>query len=160
LLLAFGCQATPSSATRSALATAAETERTRCGAGVDEAAVVSLLDQHLIESAEPIYANLGVSRQGPEKRLTGALIRIRPTQGMTAQWLDRALECHSARRTLGQSTETLIANDPFWLPDSTVDIDVEEHGDSLWASVRADTPAKAQAILDRANSFIAANAVH
>jgi hypothetical protein len=48
--------------------------------------------------------------------------------GMTAEWLARVLECHSAAATLGQTADD---PDPFFLPDAVVDITVQPAKDGL-----------------------------
>ena len=59
---------------------------------------------------------------GEQSQLRGAKLTVAALPGLTAEWLDRELECHSAHITLGRTAST--PEDPFWLPDSTVDIDV------------------------------------
>jgi hypothetical protein len=158
LRFATGCGATSNASARPAKDVATEIERTRC-AGVDEAALAPIFEGRLAESVEPINVTLGsTSKYGPETRLTGAFIRLRPPDGMTAAWLDRALECHSARRVLGRIPSSAVPNDPFYLPGTVVDIAVESKGDSFWIAVRGRTPDEAKAILQRAAAFVAANA--
>jgi hypothetical protein len=153
LLGAAGC-ATSTAASRSPTEVASTMERTRCGPGFDEASLAPLFDQRLVEGTQPSYVTLGGGRSGEQKRLTGAVLRVRPTEGMTPEWLDRALECHSAARVLGRIPESAVPNDPFWLPGSTVDIDVEPNGDSLAVTVRVPTPREAERVLERANAFV------
>jgi hypothetical protein len=75
-------------------------------------------------------------------------------KGVTAAWLDRALECHSARRVLGRIPPDQIPNDPFWLPGRTVDIDVVATGPEFAATIRSLEVSDAQEILERAKAFV------
>jgi hypothetical protein len=144
---------------RSPTAVAADMERVRCGPDVDESLVTEIFEKRLIEGATPINVNLGGgSTYGPQNRLSGAFIVVRPVEGMTPAVLDRALECHSAKRVLGRIPADAFPNDPFWLPGGVVDIDVQSQGDRLWIAVRAETPEQAQEILRRARAFVATRA--
>ena len=71
--------------------------------------------------------------------------------GETAEWLDRELECHGARLTLGRVQST--PEDPFWVPGSTVDIDVRPTKDGLAVGVAGYSTADAHKIFERAQSF-------
>jgi hypothetical protein len=84
---------------------------------------------------------------------------VRALRGVTAEWLDRALECHSARRVLGRIPASDAPNDPFWLPGSVVDIDAESAKDRFVVDVRGATVREGQEILQRANAFVAASTV-
>ncbi len=137
-------------------ADAAAVERSRCGPDVDETSLEPIFSHRAIESAEPLYVRTG-DRSGGGTRLEGAVIYVRAIQGMTPQWLDRALECHSARRVLGKIPENFARNDPFWLPGRMVQIDTEPVGPGFRVSVRGGTSDDAQEILIRANAFAATN---
>jgi hypothetical protein len=71
--------------------------------------------------------------------------------GETAEWLDRELECHNARLTLGETQS--MPDDPFWLAGSAVDIDVRPTSDGLLVGVAGYSPDDARAILEHAQSF-------
>ena len=49
-----------------------------------------------IASVEPLYANVSSSK-GAFERLRGAVITFHAVPGMTAQWLQRLVDCHLAR---------------------------------------------------------------
>jgi len=61
---------------------------------------------------------------GPFASLRRDGFKVRAVRGFTATWLDRALECHAARRLLGRIPESTLPNEPFWLPEKMVDIEV------------------------------------
>jgi hypothetical protein len=136
---------------------AASMAQTRCGTDVAEASLVPLVTGASVESVEPLYTRSGGDRSGADTHLSGALVRVRASQGVTAEWLDRALECHGAKRMLDQLPSDTIANDPFWLPGRTVDIDVESARDGFKVAVRADGTDEAQEILIRATAYLAAS---
>jgi hypothetical protein len=148
----IGC-ADSSAPAKSPIDQATEVDRTRCSKEVEESALQPVLTGAAVEGVEPLYGNIENVKVGPESELQGAMIRIRPTPGMTAEWLDRALECHSARRVLGRIAASELPNDPFWLPGRTVDIDAESARDGFTVAVRGVTPADGREILQRANAF-------
>ena len=76
---------------------------------------------------------------------------MRSLKGFTPEWLDRALECHGARRVLGKTPE--VPNDPFWLPDGMVDIDVQSDHDGFRVIARGHNASDAREILARAKAF-------
>jgi hypothetical protein len=132
-------------------------ERTRCGPDVDESRLLAVVTGDAVESVEPLYTSAPDAKSGSETRLYGAEIRIRAAQGMTAQWLDRALECHGARRMLQNASAARLASDPFWLPGRMVDIDAQPLHDAFEVSVRGESTDDAQEILIRANAYLASN---
>ena len=136
--------------------TAASIERTRCGPDVDDSRLVPLVSGSAVDSVEPLYTTPS-GKSGPETRLYGAVIRIRASQGVTAEWLDRALECHGARLVLQHAPEDALVSDPFWLPGRMVDIDTASARDSFKVAVRGDTTDDAQEILIRANAYLVNN---
>jgi hypothetical protein len=77
-------------------------------------------------------------------------------KGFTATWLDRALECHSARRVLGRIPAATLPNDPFWLPGRMVDIEVAATHAGLQVFIRRQNIKDAEEILARANAFVEA----
>jgi hypothetical protein len=154
--IAVGCASTTAAEpAHNAAEEAAASERSRCGPDLDEAALAPVLSGQAIESVEPLYTRLQGGKSGEGSRLFGAVVRVRAIQGMTAEWLDRALECHSARRVLGRIPETMTPNDPFWLPGRMVDIDAQSARDGFQVAVRGFSVDDAQEILIRANAFLA-----
>jgi hypothetical protein len=136
---------------------AAERERARCGPGVNEEALAPVFAAETVEAAEPLYAAAasgGAGAGGNYSRLIGASIRLRAVRGFTAAWLDRALECHSARRVLERIPTTTLPNDPFWLPGRMVDIEVAATRAGFQVFVRGQTIKDSEEILARANAFV------
>jgi hypothetical protein len=145
---------------RTAVDDATEMEQKRCGPGIDEAALAPILSGAAIEGVDPAYlaapASGGHGAGGSYKRLAGAVFSVRALKGFSAEWLDRALECHSARRVLGRIPASENPTDPFWVPGKSVDIDVQSTGPGFAVSVRSLDVAEAQEILDRAQAFFEA----
>jgi hypothetical protein len=132
---------------------AAAVETTKCDGAVDEEALAPVLTGGAIERVDPLYTKLPMRDSDGYATLNGARITVRPLPGMTAELLERALECHSARGTLGQvDTST---SDPFVLPSTTVDIQVASEGDAFRVGVEARRKEEAHEILDRATQLMA-----
>jgi hypothetical protein len=153
-VVSFGCAGAEGQA-RSPAEQAASMERTRCGADLDAKALEPVLDGKAIDSVLPLYANIESGKAGAQSELQGAIIRVRALQGVTAEWLDRALECHSAQRVLGRVPDSAFPSDPFWLPGRVVDIDTQSARDGFAVAVRGSTSGDAREILERANRALA-----
>lgn len=136
---------------------AASIERSECGPDVDDSRLIPVVTGNAVDSVEPLYVGASDAESGSETRLYGAVIRIRASQGVTPEWLDRALECHGARKLLRHGPDRTLANDPFWLPGRMVDIRTEPAQDSFKVAVRGESTDDAQEILIRANAYLAAN---
>ena len=155
-----GCASGVLARPRTALDDATEMEQKRCGPGIDETSLAPILTGKAIELVEPAYlaasASGGHGAGGNYKRLAGAVFSVRALKGFSAEWLDRALECHSARRVLGRIPASENPTDPFWVPGKSVDIDVQSTGPGFAVSVRSLDVAEAQEILSRAQAFFEA----
>lgn len=136
---------------------AASVERSACGPDVDDTRLIPVVTGAAVDSVEPLYTGASGDNSGSETRLRGAVIRIRASEGVTSAWLDRALECHGAKRLLRHAPDDTLANDPFWLPGRMVDISTEPAPDSFKVAVRGESTDDAQEILIRANAYLAAN---
>ncbi len=126
-------------------------ERTRCGPEVTDTALEPILDGHAVQQVEPLYSTIEADKSGEQSQLRGAKLTVAALPGVTAEWLDRELECHSAHITLGRTAST--PEDPFWLPGSTVDIDVRPTKDGFAVGVAGFSAADARQILARAQAF-------
>jgi hypothetical protein len=151
----FGCGETLEPA-KSPTDQATQMVRTRCGPDLDESALGPVLDGRALKNVEPLYSSTAGSEGSKgdnQSELRGAVVNVQAVPGVTAEWLDRALECHSAKRVLGQGPQAGGAEDPFWLPGSVVDIDVRSAKDGFRVAVAGTSPAEGQKILTRAQSF-------
>ncbi len=151
-LSALGCNAS-SEPPKTPTDRATEMARTRCGPDLDEKLLAPVLDGSAIKNVEPLYSNVEEARGGSQSELRGAIVNVQAIAGVTAEWLDRALECHSAQRVLGQNAQPGGPDDPFWLPGSVVDIDVRSAKDGFRVAVAGFTPRDAEQILSRAKAF-------
>ncbi|HXX68461.1 MAG TPA: hypothetical protein VEK07_14830 [Polyangiaceae bacterium] len=148
--LALGCEGAPPA--QSPADRAAFMEKTRCGADVDENAIAPVLDAKAVEGVSPMYATVDFNKSGEQSQLRGATLRVSALPGVTAEWLDRALECHGARVVLGL-TKPATPDDPFVLPGSILDIDVRPAKDGFLVGVAGFSAQDARKILDRAQAF-------
>jgi hypothetical protein len=119
-------------------------------AGESEQRAASALSATLVESVEPAYRTVD-SGNDRAIRLRGARLHLRPSLNVSAEALERTLECHQARVALGESRA--IVNDPYVLPGAWLDIDVDSTGDGLVAAVEVSRFDDARRVLDRARSF-------
>lgn len=135
---------------KTAAAHASYIQNTRC-AGVQEGPDIdSVLSGRAVTGVRALYMAKDPSKSDVQDQLQGATVIVAAQPGMTAEWLDRVLECHSAAETLGQTADT---RDPFYLPDAVVDITVQPAKDGFAINVSAGTPSNAQRILDRATAW-------
>jgi hypothetical protein len=135
LALAFSAAITAAcgAPARSPADAAAFTERTRCGSDVTESDLTPVFSGHSVQSVGPLYATIEGGKSGSQSQLRGAVLTFGALPGETAEWLDRELECHNARLTLGETQS--MPDDPFWLAGSAVDIDVRPTSDGLLVGV-------------------------
>ena len=158
IALGAACASNPAKV-RSVAEEAAQQEKARCTPGTDEGSIAQVFTRDAVESVEPLYTAAsigGTGTGGNYTQLLGAIVRLRAIKGVSAEWLDQALECHSARRLLGQIQDAGQA-DPFWLPGRMVDIEaVAAHG-GYQVYVRGKSIKDAEAILARANAFFEAS---
>jgi hypothetical protein len=53
------------------------------------------------------------------------MLVVRPPEGVSPERMTRIIQCHSARALLGQIDRSQFPDDPFWLPDTWVSIEVK-----------------------------------
>jgi hypothetical protein len=104
-----------------------------------------------IASAEPLYATLS-SGKGPRSRLEGASITFRAVPGMTAEWLQRVVDCHLARNAVLGHDSTDMPNCP--LVPKNVTARVSGSGDGFTVAVRSDDSETANEVLRRARALV------
>jgi hypothetical protein len=133
-------------------ARAAEIERMQCASGSASPDDVRLLQATTVLKAEPIYSRIHTN-SNEEDRVSGAKLLIRPPEGVSADRLTRVLQCHSARVLLGQIDRSQLPDDPYWLPDAWLDIEVTPETGNFAVTLRADSVSKNLAVLSRATAF-------
>ena len=147
-----GCAASGVSA-RTPSGTADTVDPSRCSGFTDDKAVADILSGRSVESVSPLY--LSSSSKANVTPLLGAVLTVRPSPGETAEWLERALECHGAKGTaVASGTET--SSDPFVSSGSTREIAVRSAGDGFRIEVSSALSAEAHDILLRAQGLQAA----
>jgi hypothetical protein len=107
----------------------------------------------LIEHVDAAYSTVP-SGNDRAIRLRGARLQLRPGPHLSAESLQRSLECHQARVTLGEGAAA--PDDPYVLPGAWLDIDVDSTGDGFVAAVLVKNFDDAQRVLSRARSFATA----
>jgi hypothetical protein len=138
------CASAPPPAAR-----AAGVERTQCdstAASQDE-----VVRSMRVLSVKPLYTHVR-SNNTFEDRVNGAKLIVRPPQGMTAEQMTRALQCHSARVLLGQEASK-VQNDPYSLPDRWVTIEVEPEDGNFAVTISAETVRDNLQVYGRANHY-------
>jgi hypothetical protein len=128
---------------------ATEQEKKRCDSQpVDP----KLFAPETVESVAPLYYYVP-SGNFRDARLHGAEVRLRPLPGMTPELIGRALMCRSARLVLGHADGG--TNEPYWLPDGWVKIDVRSEDASFVVTLDGEDLPEAKEILARAQAFAA-----
>jgi hypothetical protein len=105
-----------------------------------------------IASVEPLYANVS-SGKGPYARLEGAIVTFRAVPGMTAQWLQRVVDCHMARNAAMGHESPEMPDCPLVPKDVSAQVTATSTGFAV--AVRSDDPAAANEVLRRARLLIA-----
>lgn len=123
---------------------------TKCASSTVEQAA-RFVSPAAVEAVEPSYSYVKSGPEDRQARLRGARLHLRPGPGMTRELVTRELECHEARATLGQ--EVAPADDPYVLPGSWVEIEVDSEGDGFVVDARVDEFEPARQVLDRARRF-------
>ncbi len=128
---------------------ATEQERRRCDSQPVDARVYG---PDVVESATPyyLYVQNGGSRAAI---LHGAEVRIRPLPGMTPELITRVISCRSAQLVLGHAQPA--DDEPYWLPDGWVKIDVRSDDGSFVVALDGEDLPEAKEILARAQAFAA-----
>jgi hypothetical protein len=128
-------------------------ERATCPTGKAPTYPAQLFDPDSVVTVKPLYSVAKTARTGPEYRLSGALIQLRPVPTLSSDGIESLLNCHNARRELGRSGEPVLENDPYWVPGQRVDLSVHSERGELRAEVRSYDITAAQEILRRATAF-------
>jgi hypothetical protein len=114
---------------------------------------VSLLQGTTVLGASPLYSHVITGKNDSEERVTGAKLLVRPPEGVSPERLTRVIQCHSARALLGQVDTSRFADDPYWLPDAWLDIEVKPENGNYEVVLRADSIPAGLKVLHRATAF-------
>src|SRR5664280_1579825 len=149
VLLAFGCvPASVPPATQ-----AAQVEHQQCTGTPVAQNDEQVLKGTTILKVSPIYGHVHTSYNDYEARVNGATILVQPPEGVAPEQMTRILQCHSARVVLGQIDQAQVTNDPYWLPNSWVEIDVKPQLGSYAITITADSVHNGLEVLARANAY-------
>jgi hypothetical protein len=121
----------------------------RCSHAADSTGAL-VLSPALIEGVEPAYSYV---QSGNDRaiHLRGARFRVRPELDVSAETLERRLECHQAGVIMGSAPP--LADDPFALTGTWLDIKTDSTGDGFLIAIEVDDLGKAQEVLARARHF-------
>jgi len=114
---------------------------------------VALLRSTKVLSIDPMYSHVLTASNGSENRVDGAKLLVQPPKGISPEQMDRLLECHSAAVLLGQVDGSAIPNDPYWLPNSWVNIDVKPQGANFAVTLTADSIRENLQVLRHAKNY-------
>jgi hypothetical protein len=103
-----------------------------------------------IASAEPLSVPI-LSQKGSSRRLVGATIVFRAVPGMTAEWLQRVVDCHLARNAAVGWNMPEMSYCPVAVKGATAS--VASTGNGFAVSVRSDELAVASEIAKRATAL-------
>jgi len=135
-------------------AKAASVEQRRCNGPQAAAEDLRLLQSTAVLGARPLYSHVITGKNDTEERVTGAQLEVRPPEGVSPERLTRALQCHSAQVLLGQvDPSSLAADDPYWLPEAWLDIQVKPGDGNQVVVLRADSVPDGLKVLHRATAF-------
>jgi len=132
-------------------AKAAQVEQAQCSNGASQEDV-RLLQSARVLKAEPIYAFVHTN-DTDEERVNGTRLVISAPAGVSADRLAQMLQCHSAAALLGQIDSSKFSNDPTWLPNAWLDIDVKPQAGNFAVTLSANTVGRNLQVLQRATAF-------
>lgn len=150
VVCAMGVASTACSSTPQLNVRAADVARLQCGPGARSQD--GLVGSMAVVRVEPLYSHVR-SFNSAEERVNGVKLLVQPPNGLGTEQMEGILQCHSARVLLGQLDAARVPNDPFWLPERWINIDVQPALDSFAISVSADTVPDNLEVLGRATRF-------
>ncbi|MCI0570459.1 MAG: hypothetical protein L0Y66_06885 [Myxococcaceae bacterium] len=107
-----------------------------------------------IASVEELIIRTGGPKVGPTAKLVGATVTFRAVPGMTAEWLQRVVDCHLARNAALGHVVPEMPDCP--LVPKGVQAQVRSTGSGFAVEIRSDDPATAREILSRAQRLLPA----
>lgn len=100
-----------------------------------------------IAGVAPLAEHSSTDRS-PSQRMVGAVVTFRAVPGMTAEWLQRVVDCHLARNASMGNELPGMPNCPLALRGAQARVSTAGNGFSV--AIRSDDPATAGEILSRA----------
>jgi hypothetical protein len=114
---------------------------------------MSVLQSTTVLGASPLYSHVITGKNDSEERVTGAKLLVRPPEGVSPELLTRIIQCHSARALLGQVDTSHFSDDPYWLPDAWLDIEVKPDNGNYAVVLQAESVPDGLKVLHRATAF-------
>jgi hypothetical protein len=152
--IAFGLAFVLACETRVPPATAAASvEQQQCDSRVTAPAVTQILQANAVLSITPLYHHIIENPDNAYERPSGAKLLLRPPPGVSAEELTRILQCYSARVLLGKVSPADIRDDPYWLADRWLDIQVTPENGNFAVTVVADSVHDNIEVLGRATRY-------
>jgi hypothetical protein len=145
LIGATACSSGPLPAVR-----AAGVEHLQCEASV--ASQDELVRSLKVLHVEPLYAHVMTGADDAAERVNGAKMIVVPPNGVSAEELTRALQCHGARTLLGQIGSA--PNEPYSLPDRWVSITVKAEEGNFTVTLSSDTVHDNLQLYSRAHRYV------
>lgn len=106
-----------------------------------------------VASVEPlVLPAANAPNQLPNERTVGAVVTFRAVPGLTAEWLQRAIDCHLARNAALGHEVPEMPNCP--LVPKGVTARVVSSGARFAVQIKADEPATAREVLERARRVL------
>ena len=134
---------------RAASASLREAEATACVGLSDDDRVMSPFEHHAdIAGVEPFVTQIASSKAGRVMRDAGATVTFRAVPGLTAEWLQRLVDCHLARNAALGHDVPEMPNCPL-VPRGVV-AHARSTGAGFAVDIESDDPATAREILARA----------
>jgi hypothetical protein len=114
----------------------------------------TVLRETTVARVEPITFPAGLStRTEGGRTLMGTKLFVQAPDGVSAEKMALILRCHSAKALVGQVDPLALAGDPFYLPDTWMDIDVKAEPGFLVVRLSADRIWQNLRVLHRAIAF-------
>jgi hypothetical protein len=104
-----------------------------------------------IASVQPAYASRGGGKLTPANELIGAVVTFRALPGLTAEWLQRVVECHIARNNAMGNDMPEMTFCP--LEPKGVNATVSSSGDGFAVRIESQDAKTAQEVLRRAQAL-------
>jgi hypothetical protein len=141
---------------RGAATALAQAEAKHC-AGIEEADrdMSPFAHREDIASAKPLEEEQPVGK-GRVKKLKGAIVVFRAVPGLTAEWLQREVNCHQARAASVGFDMPEMSYCPLMVKD--VKVTVSSVGDGFAVELRSDNEASAKEVEHRALALVGASA--
>lgn len=132
--------------------TAMQFEKLQCNTGTIPQYDAQVLKETTIIKVDPLYSHVHSSYNDYEARVNGATLLVHAPRDVSPSQMTKALQCHSARAALGQVESAQLQNDPYYLPEASLDIMVEPRDDNYAVTVRAHNVHDGLEVLAHANA--------